>query len=127
MTKMSEVNCARERRGATSPMNVLTIAQVGADAEARDDARDDEVRVVGGERVVERADAGQRHRHHQHVAAAVAVGERAQDERADDVAREVQDDGELQRIEGRLGRAPGLEGDAALDERHVDVEDVVRR
>jgi len=27
MTKMSDVNCARERRGATSPMNVLTIAR----------------------------------------------------------------------------------------------------
>ena len=27
MTKMSEVNVARDRRGATSPMNVLTIAR----------------------------------------------------------------------------------------------------
>ena len=58
-------------------------------------------------------------------AAAVAVGERAEDERADDVSGEVQDDRELQRVEGRLRRAPGLQGDATLDERHVDVEDVV--
>src|SRR3954469_527395 len=64
--------------------------------------RDDEVRVVRRERVVERAEAGERHRRHEHVPPAVAVGQRAEEQRADDVAHEIQEHRELQRVEGGL-------------------------
>src|SRR4051794_17333386 len=98
MMKITDVNLARDRRGAISPMNVLTIARSAPIPNP-----------------------------HQHVAPAEPVGHRAEHQGADDVAGEVEQHGQLQRAERRLRRAPRLEVHAALDERHVDVEDVVER
>jgi hypothetical protein len=66
--------------------------QVGTDADAGDHAGQDELRVVGGERVVQRAQAGEEHREQEHVAPADAVGDRGEEERADHVTRQVEDD-----------------------------------
>ena len=74
--------------------------QVGADADAGDDARQHELRVVGGERVVQRSQAGEEHREQQHVAPPDAVGDRGEGERADHISGQVQDDGHAQ------GRSP---------------------
>jgi hypothetical protein len=116
MMKIIEVNLAHEG---------VHDRQVGADAHPGDDPGDHELRVVRRQRVVERPEAGQRHRDHQHVAAADAVGDRAQHQRAHDVAGEVEHHRRLERLQRVLRRAARLEGHARLDERDVDVEDVV--
>ncbi len=99
--------------------------EIGADRHAGNHAGEHEVGVVRRQRVPQRADPGEQHRHQQHVAAADLVREGAEEERARHVAGQVERDGDADCVECGLRSTARLEREAALDERHVDVEHVV--
>ena len=90
--------------------------QVGPDAQTGDGAGDIEVEVVGGEGGVERSEAGDQHGDQQHVAPADAVRNGREDQRADDVAGQIQHHRQRQRAQRRFRSAARMDLHAGLDE-----------